>query len=235
MENIYNAIQNVYNMDKTTWQEVLAELYNLVSNVENKFDLFETKFGQLLDEEVTIKLKKMYDDGSLAALINDKPYIPYNFIKNGSFLNELTNWGIMNEVTHELVTEGVKYGKSCHLTSSSSERKYKGITQDIELKANTNYDFSCYYLVKDKSKFNNNFALEIKGRQANGSPDDVIIAKKQVNKATVNEYTWEKISIFIDSTNVNFNDYSMFYIYFYLIDLGDIYVTDFTLTKSNRN
>ena len=38
MENIYNAIQNVYNMDKTTWQEVLAELYNLVSKVENKLD-----------------------------------------------------------------------------------------------------------------------------------------------------------------------------------------------------
>ena len=29
-ENIYNSIQNVYNMDKNTWQEVLAELYNLV-------------------------------------------------------------------------------------------------------------------------------------------------------------------------------------------------------------
>ena len=72
MENIYNAIQNVYNMDKTTWQEVLAELYNLVSNVENKFDLFENNFGQLLGEEVTLELKKMYDDGSLAALINDK-------------------------------------------------------------------------------------------------------------------------------------------------------------------
>ena len=69
MKNIYNAIQNVYNMDKTTWQEVLVELYNLVSNVENKFDLFENKFGQLLGEEVTIELKKMYDDGSL---INDK-------------------------------------------------------------------------------------------------------------------------------------------------------------------
>ena len=72
MENIYNAIQNVYNMDKTTWQEVLAELYNLVSKVENKFDLFETKFGPLLGEEVTIELKKMYDDGSLAALINEE-------------------------------------------------------------------------------------------------------------------------------------------------------------------
>ena len=72
MNNIYNAIQNLYNMDKTTWQEVLAELYNLVSNIENKFDLFEIKFGSLLGEQVTRELKKMYDDGSLASLINDK-------------------------------------------------------------------------------------------------------------------------------------------------------------------
>ena len=72
MNNIYNAIQNVYNMDKTTWQEVLAELYNLVANVENKFDLFELKFGSLLGEQVIKELKKMYDDGSLASLINDK-------------------------------------------------------------------------------------------------------------------------------------------------------------------
>ena len=72
MDNIYNAIQNLYNMDKTTWQEVLAELYNLVSKIDNKFDLFELKFGPLLGEQVIKELKKMYDDGSLASLINDK-------------------------------------------------------------------------------------------------------------------------------------------------------------------
>ena len=71
MNNIYNAIQNLYNMDKTTWQEVLAELYNLVSKSENKFDLFEVKFGSLLGEQVTRELKKMYDNGTLASLIND--------------------------------------------------------------------------------------------------------------------------------------------------------------------
>ena len=47
-------------------------MYNLVSNVENKFDLFETKFGLLLGEEVTRELKKMFDDGSLDTLFNDK-------------------------------------------------------------------------------------------------------------------------------------------------------------------
>lgn len=29
-ENIYSSIQNLYNMDKNTWQEVLAEMYNLI-------------------------------------------------------------------------------------------------------------------------------------------------------------------------------------------------------------
>ena len=91
MENIYNAIQNVYNMDKTTWQEVLAELYNLISKVENKFDLFENKFGVLLGEEVTIELKKMYDDGSLASLINDKLLKDINSkvdsVANNTFIN----------------------------------------------------------------------------------------------------------------------------------------------------
>lgn len=29
-DNIYSSIQNLYNMDKTTWQEVLAEMYNLI-------------------------------------------------------------------------------------------------------------------------------------------------------------------------------------------------------------
>ena len=93
MENIYNAIQNVYNMDKTTWQEVLAELYNLVSKVENKFDLFEKNFGPLLGEEVTIELKKMYDDGSLAALINDKllKEVSEHLDTKASFCNTITN------------------------------------------------------------------------------------------------------------------------------------------------
>ena len=89
MNNIYNAIQNVYNMDKTTWQEVLAELYNLVANVENKFDLFELKFGSLLGEQVTRELKKMYDDGSLASLINDKLLKDIN-TKVDTFKTELT-------------------------------------------------------------------------------------------------------------------------------------------------
>ena len=168
-------------------------------------------------------------------IFETKPYIPYNFVKNGSFVNEFTDWVNMNQVTQEVVTDGLKYGKSCHLTSSSSEVKYKGISQNIELKANTKYDFSCYYLVKDKTAFNNNFALEIKGRKTDSSAEDTILAKKQINIADVNDYTWGKITAFIDTTTIDLSIYKNFYIYFYIVDLGDIYVTDFTLTISNRN
>lgn len=70
-ENIYSSIQNLYNMDKNTWQEVLAELYNLVYDIQSQFEQVETKFNILLGEEVTEALKEMYDDGSLSELIND--------------------------------------------------------------------------------------------------------------------------------------------------------------------
>ena len=71
MTNVYNAIQNLYNMDKETWQEVLSEMYTLVNNTSLKFDTFEQKFLLHLGNEVTKELKKMYDDGRLEDLIND--------------------------------------------------------------------------------------------------------------------------------------------------------------------
>ena len=71
MTNIYNAIQNLYHMDKETWQEVLSEMYTLVNNTSLKFDTFEQKFLLHLGNEVTKELKKMYDDGRLGDLIND--------------------------------------------------------------------------------------------------------------------------------------------------------------------
>ena len=37
-ESIYSSIQNLYNMDKNTWQEVLAELYNLVYQCQETCD-----------------------------------------------------------------------------------------------------------------------------------------------------------------------------------------------------
>lgn len=71
MTNIYNAIQNLYHMDKETWQEVLSEMYTLVNNTSLKFDTFEQKFLLHLGNEVTKELKKMYNDGRLGDLIND--------------------------------------------------------------------------------------------------------------------------------------------------------------------
>lgn len=76
--NIYNAIQNLYNMDFTTWQEVLAMLYNLVADVEQKFDKLEAKFTLLLGKEVTEVIKKMHEDGTLAEIINQEIFRDLN-------------------------------------------------------------------------------------------------------------------------------------------------------------
>ena len=138
MENIYNAIQNVYNMDKTTWQEVLAELYNLVSNVENKFDLFENKFGMILGEEVRLELKKMFDDGSLTSLINDKLLKDIN-TKVDTFKTEVseqldaiankgTSVDVIERITKEEIERQIKDGTIANLTfedNSITNDKYK--------------------------------------------------------------------------------------------------------------
>ena len=76
--NIYNNIQNLYNMDFNTWQEVLAMLYNLVADVEQKFEAFEQRFELMLGKEVTKAIKKMYEDGTLAEIINKEVFADLN-------------------------------------------------------------------------------------------------------------------------------------------------------------
>lgn len=70
--SIYNAIQNLYNMNFTSWQEVLAMMYNLVSDVDQKFEFFENKFEISLGIEVTEAIKKLYENGKLAEIINQE-------------------------------------------------------------------------------------------------------------------------------------------------------------------
>lgn len=76
--NIYNSIQNLYNMDFTTWQEVLAMLYNLVADVEQKFEKLEAKFTLMLGKEVTEAIRKMHESGELAEIINQEIFSDLN-------------------------------------------------------------------------------------------------------------------------------------------------------------
>lgn len=70
LENIYNSINNLYNMDGTTWQEVLATLYNKVASTENKFSILENKFGLILPQTVKTEIQKLVGDGTLSNIIN---------------------------------------------------------------------------------------------------------------------------------------------------------------------
>lgn len=72
--SIYNAIQNLYNMDNVTWQEVLAVMYNTVADIDGKFDILEGKFGILLPKEVREEIKKLTQDGTLADIINGEVF-----------------------------------------------------------------------------------------------------------------------------------------------------------------
>lgn len=70
-ENIYSSIQNLYNMDKNTWQEVLAEMYNLIYQNESKFEVIETKFDIHLNETVKNSLIDSIENGDFNELIEN--------------------------------------------------------------------------------------------------------------------------------------------------------------------
>lgn len=101
--NIYNNIQNLYNMDFNSWQEVLAMMYNLVSDIEQKFENFEQRFEFMLGKEVTVVINKMYLDGTLASIINEEIFSDLNVkidkIKN-DIIFTLTNE--VNRVNNEI-------------------------------------------------------------------------------------------------------------------------------------
>lgn len=73
-ENIYSSIQNVYNMDKSTWQEVLAELYNLVYECKETCDNLNNTINLMLPYNKIVLIaanNKQYklivdDDGNLS-------------------------------------------------------------------------------------------------------------------------------------------------------------------------
>lgn len=73
-ENIYSSIQNLYNMDKTTWQEVLAEMYNLIYKCQDTCENLNNTINLMLPYNKVILISpdnKQYklivdDEGNLS-------------------------------------------------------------------------------------------------------------------------------------------------------------------------
>lgn len=70
--NIFNSIENLYNMNGDSWREVLATMYNNFGSLENAFRELETNFGLRFPEEVKIRIETLIKDGTLGNLINNK-------------------------------------------------------------------------------------------------------------------------------------------------------------------
>lgn len=78
-ENIYNSVQNVYNMDKNTWQEVLAELYNLVYQCQDTCENLNNTINLMLPYNKIVLVSpnnKQYrlivdDDGRITTVLYD--------------------------------------------------------------------------------------------------------------------------------------------------------------------
>ena len=114
--NIYNNIQNLYNMDFTTWQEVLAMLYNLVSDIEQKFEAFEQKFEIMVGKEVTEAIKKLYESGKLAEIINQEVFKQLNDKIDNNYVNLIE---IITDEISKLKKEQLYITDYAHLVSGT--------------------------------------------------------------------------------------------------------------------
>ena len=151
-ENIYSSIQNLYNMDKTTWQEVLAELYNLVYQCELDNENIQYKIDNLLNNdiraEVLRKLIELKEDGTLYSLISgeNKYILPIasssrlGGIKIGANLSIDSN-GVLSAIS----SNGSNGSNgSVNITISNTLDNYAGLTLNDKMVAmfndiNTNY------------------------------------------------------------------------------------------------
>lgn len=133
--NIYNNIQNLYNMDFTTWQEVLAMLYNLVADVEQKFESFEQRFELMIGKEVTEAIKKMYEDGTLAEIINKEVFADLNNKIDefeADILMTLTDYMGENNKKLEVINEQLEHKESKEEVARKAYKEYVD-TQDADL------------------------------------------------------------------------------------------------------
>lgn len=109
--NIYNNIQNLYNMDFKTWQEVLAMMYNLVADTSQKFEAFEQKFDLMLGSEVTKAIKELYENGSLTQIINSEVFKNLN--------SKIDYLKVHIEKTRKEINEQLESKASNYITCSS--------------------------------------------------------------------------------------------------------------------
>lgn len=110
-KNIYNAIQNLYNMDFNTWQEVLAMMYNLVDDVDGKFETFKSRFEIALGEEVTLGIKELIENGSLGEIINETLLVDINSNVNNFFNNVEENY-YKKYVVNKLIKNKITLGQA---------------------------------------------------------------------------------------------------------------------------
>ncbi|MBP3906686.1 MAG: hypothetical protein J6D12_06145, partial [Peptostreptococcaceae bacterium] len=152
----------------------------------------------------------------------------YNLLRNTSFANGTTHWSYNATCT---VDSSKKYGNNNSLkmvSSGATSAVWRGANQRFvdNAPSGKTYRATLYYYIENKSTFNSNFALELKGRKT-GATSESSFASTSISASNLVQGAWTKVTI-TATTSVAW-DY--IYIYPWIHMSGTIWIYDVIVTE----
>lgn len=180
-----------------------------------------------------------YTDNSLAyqlqTELNNMSIGTRNLISNSAFLYNTTNWSFNTKCTLDTTTTFNGHPSCKSAQSGLTSDGWRGCINYCLPKKPTSFakgeilTYSCWYYITDKSTFDSDISLELKGKKS-GSTSETSISSIRVAVADLVVGRWTKIykTVTLDS---NWNEVC---IRAYVRRNGTAWFTDFKLEKGNK-
>ena len=222
LKDAYNATVDTVNSHSTkigSLETNLATANNNISSVSSK----QTALEQNLDGfKQTVS-----NTYSTKAEFNNLSIGGRNFVKNSNFAKGSSYWGTRHSVSDTILHNG---HKSLRISMSGADNyTWTGASQTVlnDIQPNTTITMSCWYYIEDKSTFDENFGLELKGKKEGG---DVTFLGVSVVPDVMENGVWKKIV----TTGTTDCHWKYLYVFPWVAKNGTVYVTDLKVEYGNK-
>lgn len=209
-----------------------------VGNLTNKVNNVTTELQEIDERIAKIEVDSDSITSTVSHLTNKVDNMAIgtrNYVLNSAFDNGTKGWGLASNCYIDKTKTLNNYPSCKSVQSGLTADNWRGCINyclptryNLGIKTGETWTFSCWYYVEDKTTFDNNLALEIKGKPS-GSTNEIGIGVVSVPKDNIIEGKWTRLVGTI-TTNTDFIDCC---IRAYVVRNGTAWFTCFQLEKGN--